>query len=152
MVDKINIETQADRNAVRKLQHVHENIDQTDSAGWQPAEHTSPDFFGQDLDEKIATMGTSYLQSRENLKQSLKAYAEWLEKVVRTFEVTEAEQQADINKNASVVDALDFKREVRRREHSASQTGAKGVAGTITASVEDLHSTILDFVAAQDQK
>lgn len=152
MVDQINIETQEDRNAVRKLQHVHENIDQTDSAGWQPAEHASPDFFGQDLDKKITTMATSYLQSRENLKQSLEAYAEWLEKVVRTFEVTEAEQQADINRNASVVDALDFKKEVRRREQSASQTGVKGAAGTITALVEDCHSTFLDFIAEQDKE
>ncbi|PAU68910.1 hypothetical protein [Bifidobacterium criceti] len=149
MVDEINIDPQQDREMVRKLQHLSEDIDRTRNARWQPAAHTSPEFFGQDLDEQIQQMHENYRQSRENLKTTLSNYAKALEQIIVDFETTEQDQQAAVAKVASAVDSLAFSLEVQANEHAISNQQQS--SGTLMSSIVDVHDTILDFIAQQDR-
>ncbi|PAU69713.1 hypothetical protein B1400_0592 [Bifidobacterium italicum] len=152
MVDEININPQQDRVMVRKLRHLNTDIDRTRNARWQPAQHDSPEFFGQDLDKQIAQMSENYHKSRKNLKTTLEAYAKWLEEVVANFETAEETQQSAIDaKTAAVADAADaaeFRRDLHENERKA---GGQTLSGTLRASIEDVHDTILDFIASQEQ-
>lgn len=152
MVDEINIDPQQDREMVRKLRHLNTDIDRTRNARWQPAQHDSPEFFGRDLDKQITQMSENYGKSRENLKTTLEAYAKWLEEVVASFETAEETQQSAIDaKTAAVADAADaaeFRRDLHENERKA---GGQTLSGTLRASIEDVHDTILDFIASQEQ-
>lgn len=145
MVDEININPQQDREMVSKLQHLSEDIDRTRNARWQPAAHTSPKFFGQDLDEQIRQMHDNYRQSRENLKTTLSNYAKALEKIIDGFETTEQDQQAAV---AGIADRLEFTQDVRENERAISGQPS----GTLMSSIVDVHDTILDFIASQDNQ
>lgn len=145
MVDEININPQQDREMVSKLQHLSEDIDRTRNARWQPADHTSPEFFGQDLDEQIRQMHDNYRQSRENLKKTLSNYAKALERIIDGFETTEHDQQAAV---AGIADRLEFTQDVRENERAISGQPS----GTLMSSIVDVHDTILDFIASQDNQ
>lgn len=153
MVDEININPQQDRVMVRKLRHLNTDIDRTRNARWQLAKHTSPEFFGQELDGRIKRMSDNYRDSRKNLKTTLEAYAKWLEDVVANFETTEENQQTAIGVNSTAVDdmtdTVEFKREMLENERNGS---GQTLTGTLRATIEGVHDTILDFIASQDNQ
>lgn len=152
MMDEININPQQDREMVRKLRHLNTDIDRTRNARWQPAQHDSPEFFGQDLDKQITQMSENYRKSRENLKTTLEAYAKWLEEVVANFETAEENQQTAIGVNstalADMADTVEFNSEMLENERNGS---GQTLTGTLRATIEGVHDTILDFIASQDQ-
>lgn len=152
MVDEININPQQDRVMVRKLRHLNTDIDRTRNARWQPAQHASPEFFGRDLDKQIKQMSDNYRKSRENLQTTLEAYAKKLEEIIASFETAEETQQTSIDaRTAAVADAAaaaEFRRDLHENERKA---GGQTLSGTLRASIEDVHDTILDFIASQEQ-